>query len=91
MIKINHDYQSSFPGCCGISVVHGLNEFSSFTKVYNSPAFMATTISSQKRAIKQLKAAGFKPVSKFTNSDTNRKVTIWFFDAYAARKAKRKR
>ena len=39
--------------------------------------FMATTISSQKNAVKQLREHGFKVISTFRNVETKNTVTIW--------------
>lgn len=41
-------------------------------------AFMATTIRSQKGAIKWLEAKGFKPIQTFRNPNTRRIVTVWW-------------
>lgn len=70
--------------CCGLHEFHNLwagegwgrqpLKKSTFRR---GKAYFATTISNQLVAIKELKAAGFKEVGSWRNSNTGRRVTLW--------------
>lgn len=70
---------SSFPGCCGASVVHGLSTYVEG----NNPDYAATlqfaTTSSENGAdtLKALKEAKFKRILTWRNDNGGRTCTLW--------------
>lgn len=78
---------SDFPDCCGATIVHRLdNGISPLNlKSFSDNAIgIAITSSEQKKAIKQLKKLGWRPVRKFRN----KRLTVWISSVKLRRKKK---
>lgn len=91
---------NGFPGCCGLDVLCEFNEGSGELDAWGNDeltiknsvqerdsAIVATTIPSQKQAIRELKALGFTAVASFMGNHRNR-ITLWFINKKRARKVK---
>jgi hypothetical protein len=84
-MKVTHGILS----CCGLSSVHALDlrdkEEYHYTlttairqcKKDGSSYILASTADYQLTAVEKLKKAGFKPLRKFKNRNTDCTITIW--------------
>lgn len=77
--------------CCGLYELYGFNEYSDNDvdqglRGNRQYGVIATTVSDQLSAIRQLKAQGFVLVDTFRNPNTGRTISLWFRNPKQPRK-----